>query len=294
MKNKSSQRRWTIRQTANNIFVVDIEAQENAKFNFVSIDLADVHHDSLKSDHARLGDYCELAASSGGMINCWGDLLDCMGSKYDPRSSKSELRSNLIRDTYTDDVVNFCADWFIKNKFHKYIGVLGEGNHEAEFRKRFETDLVQRVIAILNSKGATAKFGAYSGAVKYRFKLDRKKSGNCLIQGYHHGSGYSSRTKLIEFAMQHPDCNFFSMGHHHNFTVAYEAIKRFTEGGFYHDRIFFLANPSLKNDHGIKGDGSTGWSVHKGIRAKPLGCWKLNFYYCRRDNRFKVKPEPMD
>ena len=126
---------------------------------------SDRHWDNPKSNWDLQKEHMDEALKRGaGIIDC-GDFFCAMQGKYDPRSSKDDLRPEHQGSNYLDSLVNTAADFF--EPYAKNLIMIARGNHEAAILKRQETDLIERLVSVLNYRTS-------SGI--YNFTKKRKKS----------------------------------------------------------------------------------------------------------------------
>ncbi len=181
---------------------------------------------------------------------------------------------------YFDAVVNDYADWL--QPYASNIAVLGQGNHETKMTEKHEFCPTERVVTLLNSRGANVFNGAYAGWVRFKFRKD-DRHGREINLHYHHGhsSGktQSNITAQKERLCFHPDADIVATGHAHNCWSEVCARYRLSQSGdVYQDRVLLLGCPSYKDDVGIE---DYGWAVQNGFGAKPLGAWWIRFTYVR-------------
>lgn len=223
-----------------------------------------------------------MASERNAIIIIPGDYYDFMQGLFDPRKTPSEMRSEYAdADDYIDRVIEDAVKWLKPYKHN--LAIMGDGNHETKIKQRLQTDVIQRTVALLNSSGASIKAGGYSGWARFQFLILDKKNQriyNTTNLNYHHGSGYSSRSKKIRRAHQHPDAHILTFGHHHVFTQEKIARNRMVpeHGSLYNDIQTLLECGGYKDD---TGDGYGGWATEKGHDSKVNGAWWIRFYYDR-------------
>lgn len=255
---------------------------------------SDPHLDSKKSNRDYFIQFMDQAVREGAVVIITGDLADLMAGPDDRRGARDTLRDPYTREQIWDDIVSDLAKLLHPYRFH--IAMISEGNHEANVRRRYGTDIVQRIIAILNDRGGNIQFGRYSGWIEFRFQATGKcQDYHTINLNYHHGSGLSSKSKLFSRAGEYPDADILTFGHFHNHWSERLARQRKVTGGqTYQDHQLLLGVPGMKDDcldskktSGLNtwGDASEGWSVENGHRTKPLGAWWLDFEWSRINRR---------
>lgn len=224
-----------------------------------------------------------------------GDCLCLMQGKYDKRANKSAVRPEHQVDNYLDAVIDTFSE-FLKPYANQLI-VMSEGNHEAAIRKRHETHMVERVIALLNTNpGVKVYNGGFSGWVFFNFRrsLERLK-GTAQKVKLHYDHGYGGGGAVTADMIQHqrrttylPDADIVISGHVHESWMREFGRKRVTSHGIvYQDTQLHLKMPSYKDDYG---DGFSGWHVETGKSPRPLGAWWLRFFWSHRDDAILYEP----
>jgi hypothetical protein len=276
-----------------NITKTIISASQNDSFKFSILALSDIHLDSHKSNHDLFTNYCNqaLETESGIIIN--GDFYDAMSGPGDKRGAQSTLRDPIARSAYFDDLIELGTK--ILHPYRLNLLMLGQGNHESSVLKHYGTDLTERTVGILCGRGSSVTNGRYSGWLDWFFKVDKCQTAAKLYGFYHHGSGYSSKSKVVEACSEMPDADVFFYGHTHKFWHERLNRKRRTTNSVFDDSQLILGIPGMKDDtidegkvskKDIYGSRAEGWATEKGIRSKPLGAWWIDFTWSRYFRRF--------
>lgn len=217
---------------------------------------------------------------------CIGDALDLMGGKFDPRSYKGSIRPEHVVPNYFDAVVNDYAEWL--QPYAQNFAVMGQGNHETKMTEKHEFCPTERVIALLNSRGASVFNGAYAGWLRLSFTRNygTRMGAREINLHYHHGSSGGKSTANItaqrERSRTHPDADIICTGHSHNSWNDVACRYRLSANGHpYQDKVLLLGCPSYKDDVGVE---DYGWAVQNGFEPKPLGAWWIKFSYIRESD----------
>jgi len=147
---------------------------------------SDAHHDNphCRQDLEKL--HLDEALEKGAGIIDTGDLFCAMQGKYDKRSDKSAVRPEHQVCGYLDALVETAADFY--QPYAQNWLVMGQGNHETSIADKHETNLTQRLTAILNDrKKASITNLGYTGWVWFVFH--RQNYRDRKILWYTHGYG---------------------------------------------------------------------------------------------------------
>lgn len=292
MKTKGNKLPFQIAKISHNITKAQIYAPQNEDFKFSVLALSDTHIDSGKSDHDLFHNFCSqaLETKSGIFIN--GDFYDCMAGPDDRRNARSTLRSEISRKKYFDDIIHLGTKLLHPYRFN--LISIGQGNHESSVSNHYGTDLIERTVGIMSERGSSVTNGHYSGWLDIKL-VPSHKGHQVLRIYYHHGSGYSSMSKVKESCGEMPDADVSLFGHTHRHWLERLNRKRRTSNGIYDDEQLILGVPGLKDDtiddgivrkKGIYGSKSSDWATEKGIRSKPLGAWWIDFTWSRYYRRY--------
>lgn len=240
---------------------------------------SDVHHDNAKCDQALERRHLEQAKERKALVLDFGDYFCAMQGKYDPRSDLSALRPEYKNGRYLDSLVNEAAAFNEPYKDHMLLW--GLGNHETAILGRHQTNLTERMVALLNSKGAESFVGGYAGFVEFKFMQSGRPAGSCSLHYFHGAGGSAPVTKGMIGANRHRSwamADIYCSGHDHNqwadkSTVLLEVNPM---GKVQRRPITYIKTGTYKDEFD-KGLG--GWAVEKGIGPKPLGAYWLKFIY---------------
>lgn len=233
--------------------------------------MADNHFDSIGCNRKLLKAHFEMAKSEGAYIIIVGDWYDAMQGRADPRRDLSELRPEYKRSDYYDYVVESSAEWL--EPYLDNLLLISQGNHETKVLKHTGTDLTERLVYHLRSKGSKVQKGGYGGYIKFQFDMHKKTK--TLNLKYYHGKGGGSAVVtrgVIDTNRQaviYPDADYVVNGHNHEQYVLSIPRERITQRGrVYIDSQWHLRTPGYKDGWG---DGSGGFDVESGT-PKNQGC----------------------
>lgn len=234
--------------------------------------ISDLHWDNPHCDRQLLKRHLDEAVAGGHDILINGDLFCAMQGKYDGRRSKSDMRPEHNNAKYLDSLVETAAEWFAP--YSQNIKVIGYGNHETSILKHCETDLIERLVTLLNANTKSSiEIGGYGGWVIYRFRRTDRSSTPFKIK-YFHGSGgggvvtkgsiqFNRMMTMIEGA------DAIWMGHVHESMEMTYTMERLTQKDTIVLRdVLMIRTPAYKEEYQ---DGSKGWHIERGAPPKPLG-----------------------
>lgn len=252
---------------------------------------SDRHHDNPYCNRGLEKEHLELAKERNALIIDAGDLFCAMQGKYDPRSSMDDIRSEDVGQDYLDRIVKHAAEFYAP--YAKHFLVMGDGNHEANIRKRHGMDLISNLIHRLNSEyGGAIHKGYYGGWVRFLFNVNRTRRMSKNLK-YHHGAGGGGPvTKGViqtnRQAVYLPDADIVLNGHTHDGWVLPLARERLTQGGkVKKDLIWFARTPGYKDEYH---DGSKGFHVEQWREPKPQGAVWLRFFYSQSSVEMELIP----
>lgn len=205
-----------------------------------------------------------------------GDFFCAMQGKFDKRSSKSKVRPEHQQDNYLDALVDTAADFF--EPYAHQLAVIGDGNHETSIKKRHETDLGERLVAVLNSrtKAGIQKCG-YGSWVRFMF-VDNNASKSIKLYRYHgHGGGGPVTKGTIQTNRRAAvyDADIIYTGHiHEEWTLTTVRASVTNNGIPRQSRQTHICGPTYKDEYA---DGTGGWHVETGKPPKPIGAVWLRF-----------------
>lgn len=250
---------------------------------------SDHHWDNPKCERGLLKKHHDEALERRAGIIAAGDVLCAMQGKYDKRADKSSLRPEHQVTNYLDALVTTAADWY--GPYAKNYIVIARGNHEQAIKKNHETDLIERLVAILNANNdANIQAGGYGGWVKFKFTNGTQRSSINLK--YFHGSGGGGPvTKGVigtnRRAVFLPDAHIVATGHvHESWQVEMRRERLNDAGRIYLDDQTHVCLATYKEEYG---DGYEGYHVESGRPPKPTGAWWLRFYWDTKTKRVQYE-----
>lgn len=274
---------WTTKQLSRNVFEVAVPLKPNKDWEAWCFLVSDQHWDNPKCDQRLLRKHYEQMVERNAMAISVGDQLCMMQGKYDKRASKSECRPEHRVDNYLDAVINTFCDFHAP--YANNFVMLGMGNHEASIADRHETNVNERIIAILNSQTGSNIFnGGYSGYVRFRFTNGDNGFSSKFVVYYEHGFGSGSGSaQQTKRAVYFPDSELVISGHNHNAVHDEFCRSRLTpDGKIRNDVQTHIKLGTYKDD---RGDGFGGFAATTGHPPRSLGGWWLRFYYDRPSQR---------
>jgi hypothetical protein len=265
-----------LRKTDSNALRIEIPTGPGQEHWFLL--RSDAHHDNPHCQREMEKKHLEEALELNAGIIDVGDLFCAMQGKYDPRSSKTNLRPEHQRDDYLDALISTTADDYAD--YAKNWITMSPGNHEAAIKKRHETDLTQRLVAVLNDRtGSNIQCMGYTGWIRFVFAYGKNKSVSKTLW-YTHGSGGGSPVThgIIASARQNvyiENADIMVSGHVHRSWVQEYIKTRLTNIGQIVRRIcFYVKTPTYKDAYA---DGQAGFEVETGHGPRPLGAYWLKF-----------------
>ena len=278
-----------LQKAGRSVSLVTIPFSRNADWRWKLLCISDVHFDSTKCNRELLKTHLDRALDENAGIVIVGDLYDAMQGKYDPRNAKYELRPEYKTERYLDDIVTDCASFL--RPYRNNILMLADGNHETAIKNRYETDLIQRTIALLTVDSDTSiNYGGYAGWVRLLFVQESNKRKTSMVTiNYHHGSGLKSKAAQDRRACTHPDADIFLYGHWHEHWSRYISRQRLgmSRAKLYKDLQLHLGIPGYKDDYA---DGDRGWCIERGHIPKPHGGWWISFRWQHDYGRVTFQP----
>lgn len=254
------------------------------KYKIPLLIVSDIHFDSLNCDHDSLKAHFDQIQKMNGKILIIGDIFDVMGTWKDPRSRPNEINPAYIQKgrAYLDLVVEDCFE-FLK-PYKDNILIISEGNHESNIRRRHDTDVLDRLIFLLNTlPGSEVHKGKYSGWVKFSLNRNDKLYSSFMVAYHHGGGGNAKRSKGILYSqldtMEYPDANLIVSGHDHNKIYDPSNVRRRIDirtGKTYHDTVHWIKTGSYK-----RSSDTDGWEVQKKFTPKKLGGWFVELEHKR-------------
>lgn len=248
--------------------------------------ISDLHWDNPHCDRELLREHLEEAKKGGHDILINGDLFCAMQGKYDGRRSKSDIRPEHNSSRYLDLLVSTAAEWFAP--YAKNIRVIGYGNHETSILRHCETDLIERLVTLLNANhGGQIDVGGYGGWVNYQFFQNVVFRAAYKIK-YYHGSGgggpvtrgainFNRMQTMVEGA------DAIWMGHvHESMEITYTVEYLTNQLTVKLRDVLMVRTPAYKEEYD---GGQGGWHVERGAPPKPLGGRWLEINFKRDKHR---------
>jgi len=279
--------KWQKEKVTTNTFKASIEITTNSKWEAWVLLTSDRHWDNPKSNHELQLEHLNEAKKRGALIIDCGDLFCAMQGKYDKRSSKASVRPEHQVDNYLDAIVSGAAKFF--KPYRDNFLCIGVGNHESSVKINQETDLVERLLSLMNAGSKNEVYnGHYTGWVKFCFLRGRHNCGvrtksSCNLHYYHGFGGGSGVDKDKNRAAYLPDADIVVSGHNHQSWVYEHSRVRFTDRCLInHDIQTHIKLPTYKEEYG---QGEGGWHVETGKSSRPQGAWWLRFFYSRKHDK---------
>jgi hypothetical protein len=249
---------------------------------------SDVHWDNPKSDRDAYARHLAEARERRAFVIDNGDFYCAMQGKYDKRSSKSAVRPEHQTGSYLDALVNTAADWL--RPFAAHLTTMGTGNHESSIHERHETDLTDRLCAMLRANGSPATRHGYAGFVAVTLDMHGRRHSFKLFRTHGYGGGGPVTKDIIQTSRQAvylADADIVVSGHTHDQWVFPIQRMRLSQGldRIEQTRQVHVKVPGYKDHYGQALDS---WEIGKGHPPKPRGAWWIRFYYTRGQH---PKPE---
>jgi hypothetical protein len=232
---------------------------------------SDVHHDNPKCNQELEKRHLDEAKKRNALIIDNGDLFCAMQGKYDKRSDKEALRPEHQHGNYLDALVDTTAEFY--KPYLDNFCVIGRGNHETHIRKYHETDLTDRLVAIMRANGSPVQSSGYGGWVRFQF-VQSKKVLKVLWLWHFHGSGGGGPVtrgtiQTSRIAVFTPDADIVLTGHTHDDWIVPIPRQRITpHGRVFRDEQLHIRAPGYKD---AWGDAFGGWETEKMLGPKCMG-----------------------
>ena len=283
-----------IDKTSRNVLTVRFDdVSENWEHWFLLS--ADRHHDSRDCNRELEIEHLEMVKERGGHVLDFGDIYDCMQGKYDPRRSYPEMRKEYIERMQADgtgylDVVTEDLSEFYKPYADRFL-LIARGNHEAAIQSHNDTDLINRLVGLLNIKAKTQiNTGEYGGWVRFMFKIGETQSESINLKYFHGSGGGGPVTKGViqsnRQAVYLPDAQIVVNGHIHESWLLALKRERISERGVISQDVQYHVRTATYKDDYL--DGANGWHVERGSPPKPMGATWLRFYHDRKHVRIQL------
>lgn len=252
--------------------------------------ISDIHYDSTCCKRNLLKKHLDRCLEEDIKIFINGDWFDVMGCHKDPRSKPQDVRPEYYKKRPYLDLVLEDSYNFLK-KYAKQIAFIGYGNHETAIIKHRDTDIMERLHALLLQHNEEIILGAYDGFVRFVFEGKTGGRIRSRLMHYHHGMGGNAfrskgvlRNQIDGFI--YPQADIIIRGHDHQ--------KLYDPSNV---RMIIRDNGELitKSQHIIKTgsykDGSSkqfGWEKEKGFLPTKMGGWFMNLTYRDKDLEIEV------
>jgi hypothetical protein len=240
---------------------------------------SDAHHDNQYCDHELEKKHLDEAKDRNAGILDWGDLFCVMGGKWDKRADPRQL-PEAIRNAdkpYQDAVVAYNAAFYEPYALNWVM--LAIGNHESEFAKRHETNLVERLAERLKVHGSPVQVGGYQGWVRFMFQWNQTKQKSVRLRYTHgYGGGGPVTKDVIQSHRQMAflgNADILVSGHTHDKWHVRDRQEILDVNG----RPVLVDVDCIKcGSYKDEYSAGTGWACTKGFGPKPLGGWWLRFW----------------
>jgi len=232
--------------------------------------MADEHFDNAHCDRGLLREHHEEAKIRGAMIFKVGDTFCAMQGKWDKRADERELRPEHRGGNYLDRLVDTAAEFY--SPFAANIGFISPGNHESSITQRHQTNLTERLVALLRREGSPVTLGDYWSFVRFSIFTNGHSHKTVAVDTHlHHGYGGggevtrgmidNSRTRSQYMA------NIYVSGHVHRRNYDENVMTTVTQKGRVRQIVqYFLRCGSYKNE-------TNGWHAAQGGAGRPMGGW---------------------
>lgn len=251
---------------------------------------SDAHHDNPQCRQDLEREHLEEAKRIGAGIIDIGDLFCAMQGKYDKRSNKSRLRPEHQVGNYLDVLVETAADFY--QPYAANWILLGHGNHETSIREKHETDLTQRLAAILNDREKTTIHTlGYTGWIWFQFTYyDTCRDRSVLWYTHGYGGGGPVTEDMIQSNRQRvyiENADIMVSGHVHRSWVQEFTRHRINTHGQVERRDgYYIKLPTYKDAYEV---GTGGFETEKGMGPRPLGAYWLQFSLDSKKSGIKTR-----
>jgi hypothetical protein len=235
--------------------------------------IADAHWDNPHCNRQRLKRDLDLAVERNAGILSFGDFFCAMQGKADPRHVKDAVRPEHQAGNYFDLLVDTAAEWL--KPYAGHIVMMSEGNHEWSIRKRWETDLHQRLTRALD-----VPMMREWGFVRFQFQTPFHGSGRSRqLLYFHHGYGGGGPVTRGVIQNQRTDAmvadaDIAVSGHIHERTLVDAPVVGVNHNG----RVLIRNRTHLRCSTYKDEFTASGWHTQQGRAPKPLGGWWIRFF----------------
>lgn len=258
---------------------INVPVVRNSEWEFWVLLWADRHWDNPDSDQKMMKEQLLQARQKNAAIVDVGDFFCAMQGKYDPRSNKSALRPEHTTGDYLDALVSTATDFL--SPYADLFAWMCPGNHEKSIHDRRETNLTERLVSNLRSKGSNCIRHRYSGFTRFQFHDDKVKKGGFsqrIVMWHTHGYGgggpvTKDTIQANRQGVYLDGVDIVVSGHTHDSWIWPQATVRVNHwGAIEHSERLHLKIPSAKNKFG-----KDSWEDLRGMPPKPTGCLWLKF-----------------
>jgi hypothetical protein len=253
--------------------------------------LSDLHWDNPKCDRDLLLKHLDEAKQKNATILINGDLFCLMQGRKDPRGNKSDIRPEHNESDYLDRVINTAVEFF--TPYAEHIAVIGKGNHEESIHKYAETDPLCRFTDLLNlvaRPNQNVYLGGYGGWIRFMFDRESSHDPKTFKMKYFHGSGGGGAVTKGMISNQRRQAHIQGAhiiwtGHiHENVTAVFCSEFLNAAGNIEIMETEHITTSTYKEEYAT---GHSGWHVERGAPPKPLGGSWLEFYYEKKQIKFR-------
>jgi hypothetical protein len=245
---------------------------------------SDAHQDNPHSRTDLEMRHLKEAEERNAIVLDFGDLFCAMEGKGDRRGAKN-LRPEHVKGCYLDALVKTAAD-----KYEPYAHIwalMGQGNHEYSILQYHETDLLERLTAMLQDRtGHKVQAGGFANWVQ----ITMGRGITYKIYGHHgYGGGGPVTQDTIQGQrmaayVEGADCTL--SGHTHGawamekqkVLLSQKSNKQVVK------ELLQLKIPTYKDEFMTEG---RGYHHMKGREPKPLGAWWLKLKSVRQADKNK-------
>lgn len=281
---------FVIEHNSRNVATVRCHTQSvNERDEWLFLLRSDAHHDNPKCRQDLERRHLEQAKERNAGILDFGDLFCAMQGKYDKRSNKSAVRPEHQNARYLDSLVDTAAD-FYEPYADRWI-VMGRGNHETAIKDRHETDLTERLVAVLNSRQkSNIQAGGYTGWVRFLFQRGTQRASRNLWYTHGYGGGGPVTEDTIQSKRQLvyvENADVMVSGHvHRSWTMEFVRQKLAPTGKIERRVGWYVKTPTYKDAYD---DGHESWEAQKGMGPRPLGAYWLRFWWELNGKDYTIK-----
>jgi predicted phosphodiesterase len=246
--------------------------------------ISDIHFDAKGCNRELLKKHLDQAQAQHAPVFIFGDLLDLMQGKQDPRASKHAIREEYLTDDYLGAVTADAAAFLAP--YAENILMIGQGNHEFEYRRRHEIDPLTIVATHLYAAtGFRPVVAPYTGWIllKYQYKSGANTRGRRHGHNvkWHHGVGSNAPVtkgaiQSNRSAVRWPQADVVALGHiHQRFSMSMPRELVTNSGRIVTDKDALHLQLGCYIQDNIDGDS---WAMRRGMGTSALGGFWLRLY----------------